>query len=127
METNAEEAFLLFEKWRDAERYIFCASSLFGWGITFRGRVGALSRDEVSIAADDKFGGLFLRLQDPDMGFTYVEPREVPLEIMGTLPESAREQSCLGVSLPLRVFLSAMEGPLTTPRREKLFFVEDES
>jgi hypothetical protein len=127
MEINAEEVFLLFERWRAGDRHILCASSLFGWGLSLRGRVGVLSREEVSIVADGESGELSVHLQQPDICFTYVEPREVPPEIMGTLLESNRERSCLGVSLPLRVFPSALEGPLTIPEREKLFFIEDES
>ena len=95
MEINAEEVFLLFERWRAGDRHILCASSLFGWGLSLRGRVGVLSREEVSIVADGESGELSVHLQQPDIGFTYVEPREVPPEIMGTLLESNRERSCL--------------------------------
>ncbi len=126
METSPEEVFLLFDKWRSDEKYVLCMSSLFGWGVTLRGRVGALSKEEVSVTVDGT-SGLFLRLKEPDTGFTYMEPREVPSEVKEKLPPSVRERSMLGVSLPLRIFPSAFEGPRTIPRREKLFFIEDGS
>jgi hypothetical protein len=125
MEISEEGAFLTFDKWREEDRYILCISSLFGWSLTFRGKVAKATREEISISAGE-VGGIVLRLSTPDLGFTYMEARELPPEVKASLPPLMREKSALGVALPLRFFPSELEADeLRVPRREKLLFFEE--
>jgi hypothetical protein len=117
IEINPDEAFLVFEKWHSDGVEILCSSTLFGWGLIFRGRVSAISRDEVSLSSSDGGGTLTLPFGGEDFVFGYAESGEAKL------PEGSKDLSGLIVGLPLRLRPSEFVAAVGPPVREKLVFI----
>jgi hypothetical protein len=119
-----EEAFLIFEKLCSEKARVLCLGSLWGWRLTLTGAISVSGNHEVSLVAEGGEGELTLRLDAEDLLIWYSEPKDETISDGVELPENARDSSCLSLGLPLRVPLSTLKGPLKTPWREKLFFVE---
>ena len=119
-----EEAQLVLNKLRSEKSVVACLGSLFGWKLTMRGRISAISKSEVTFTSLDGRAEIALRLNLDDTFFEYREPKDLLSSALASVPKAALDASGLIVALPLRVPLSALEEPSRVPFREKLCFVE---
>lgn len=123
-----QDAFLIFDKWYSEKVPIWCVGSFFGWCLSFKGLVIAISPEEVAVGLNERDAILRLRLGWEDLMFLYGEPKDAPIPV----PEEAKELSSLVVGLPFRVTPQQAEklGGRSdlrleeVPKREKLFFME---
>jgi len=79
IETTPDEAFLLFEKWWSEKAVVTCFSSFFDWSFTFRGRLSAISRDEVSLVSLDAAVTLTVPLRKEGLRIGNAESEEASL------------------------------------------------
>jgi hypothetical protein len=119
IETTPDEAFLLFEKWWSEKAVVTCFSSFFDWSFTFRGRLSAISRDEVSLVSLDAAVTLTVPLRKEGLRFGYAESEEASLTegVPKGLPG-------LVLGLPLRLPPSEFSTQSGPPLREKLVFIQ---
>jgi hypothetical protein len=118
------EAFLIFDKLYSEKSVVACVGSLFGWKLTARGRISALSEKQVTFISLDKQAGIVLRLDLDDLVFEYAEPKDLPPSEVAEIPPAARNAAALAIGLPVRVSPSDLADPTFVPIREKLTFVE---
>jgi hypothetical protein len=124
-EISADDAFLIFEKWYSDKAPVDCSGALWGWSLSFLGRVTAATKYEVSIGLPNGQALVTLRLDSEDLCFGYAEPKDAPFPV----PEEAKELSALIVSLPYRITpsvasLAARGELIDAPPREKFIFLE---
>jgi hypothetical protein len=119
-----EEARLMFGKWPDDRTWLLCSFRLSLCELNVVGRLAELSDTSllfVSRGGDTKF---VLRLDLTDTAFWYATRRELPERDLEKLPVGERDLGGIGVASPLRVTLEQVTGPLRTPERDKLIFLE---
>ncbi|HWZ44352.1 MAG TPA: hypothetical protein VNW97_12810 [Candidatus Saccharimonadales bacterium] len=122
-----EEAVSIFSKLQSDESTVLCLGTLWGWNLLFRGTITSVSGFAVHLSSLDESAGIDLRLDLPDMGLEYGEPKDMPPPLRDTVPERSRDAATVFISLPLRVPLSFLSGPLRVPERETLMIIEERS
>lgn len=121
---STEDAFLIFDKWHSEGTLIECLGRFFGWGLALKGKVLAVSREEVSFGEKNE-SVITFRLDGDDLTFLYGEAKDAPIDVS----EENKESSALLLGLPFRVTvataLAAQRGEVTeAPSRETLCFLE---
>ena len=120
---DQEQALLLFSKLESEGAEVACLGFWPECKVALSGKVSVRS-DEVSVSTADSRGRIVLRVDIDDLLFWRWEAGEMSPDEGAPVPRRYWGCSCISVSLPLRVPLSMLKGPLLTPRRDKLIFLE---
>jgi hypothetical protein len=120
---DQEEALSLFSTLESAGIQIVCLGSWLGCTVALSGRV-TVQGNEVSVFTPDNRGRIVLQADTDGLLFWHWEAGEVSPDKEGIVPRTYWGCACVSVSLPLRVPLSMLSGPLAVPRRDKLIFLE---
>jgi len=108
-----DEAMGLLNKFQSEGTQLLCTGSIFGAEFKLVGKITSLSPTVVSVSSADGQSEITVRLDQPDIGFEYREPKDVvnPHE-KDTLPATFKSAAGLG-------FLLAKN-----PQRYVVFFLE---
>jgi hypothetical protein len=114
---SAENAFLILAGLRDERTSVYCFGQVFGFDIFFSGRIDRVSSEEVRIVSLDRMTSFVLRMDLPDMKFSYAEPHEFPdLNVA----DEKKHAPALVIRLPLRLTLDQISGPPAVPKRDTI-------
>jgi hypothetical protein len=122
---SREEAVTVLSKLQSEYSRVLCWYDFPGFEVIFRGTILSVSESELHVSSPDKRSGIALRLDLDDMAFEYAEPKDMPLPQRSGVPEHAEDAATVLITLPLRVPLSFLTGPLRVPPRERLMIMEE--
>jgi hypothetical protein len=119
-----EEAYLILDGLRRNNARVYCQATCIGWYTGIIGVISGLNENELHFRSDDGNSTFGLSLGMDDTSFFYFEPREMPEELLRTVPRGEEQRSVVGIALPLRVPLIHNYGEGNPPPREKILFHE---